>query len=312
MNALLPFYQKWQEEQGGQGGQEGQEEHKASYPQKAWPLTHLREFLPLAQVQILRNYYGFQGEQRLFTNACASGANAIGYAKRLINQKKITRALVGGYDPLSLFSFAGFHALKLMDSKPCAPFDRYRHGLNLGEGAGILILESESLARQRGIPILARVLGYGESADAFHLTQPESQGTQALRAMKMALKEGETEALHLDYINAHGTATLHNDQMESRALYQLVQDQVPISSTKGFTGHLLGGAGALEAVISILALQDQFLPANLGLLEPDPKFPPLRFVSPPMLPTRPLRRVLSNSFGFGGLNASLLFGSPSL
>ncbi|MEK7487258.1 MAG: beta-ketoacyl-[acyl-carrier-protein] synthase family protein [Planctomycetota bacterium] len=270
------------------------------------PFSRLRDFLPASQAHFLSQYYGFQGENLLLTNACASGANAIGYGYQLIRQQRTDLVLVGGYDPLSLFTYAGFNSLKLLSPKACTPFDQHRQGLSLGEGAGILILENESSAKKRKVPILARLLGYGESSDAFHLTQPETSGRGAIRAMKQALQEANRAPSEISYINAHGTGTFHNDLMEGHAIYQIFQKSVPVSSTKGFTGHLLGAAGTIEAIIAILTLQEQFLPKNLGLETADPQLPPVPFLRE----TRdvPVDYVLSNSFGFGGVNASLLFG----
>lgn len=269
-------------------------------------ISRLREFLPSSQAHFLSETYGFHGENLIITNACASGANAIGYGYHLIQQSRADMVVVGGYDPLSLFTYAGFHSLKLLSPKVCTPFDQQRQGLSLGEGAGILVLENETFAKKRNASILARILGYGESSDAFHLTQPESSGRGAIRAMKQALQEAQVSPSEITYINAHGTGTLHNDLMEGHAIYQIFQKAVPVSSTKGFTGHLLGAAGTIEAIISILALQEQFLPKNLGLETPDPQLAPITLLRETRYQSVEL--VLSNSFGFGGVNASLLFG----
>lgn len=271
------------------------------------PVSRLRDFLPSSQSHTLAHFYGFNGQQVLITNACASGANAIGYAKQLIQQGLANIVLAGGYDPLSLFTFAGFNSLKLLAPELCRPFDRHRQGLNLGEGAGILVLESELSAQKRGVPILARVVGYGESIDAFHLTQPDPSGRGALRAMQSALNNAQLTPSEIDYINAHGTATFHNDLMESCAISELFHTETPVSSTKSFTGHLLGASGAVEAIISVLALQHQFLPKNLNLEEKDPELRPIQLVAPNQ--SKKIRYVLSNSFGFGGVNASLIFES---
>lgn len=245
-------------------------------------------------------------ERHTFSTACSSSANAIGYGAASIQEGK-PWALVGGADSLSRLTYAGFHSLKLLSDEPCRPFDQGRRGLSLGEGAAFFLLEDEGRARRRGAPILGRVDGWGCSADAYHMTAPHPEGAGALEAMRAALSDAEVDASHVDYVNAHGTATLANDKVEGLALATLFQAPGPlVSSTKGFTGHTLGAAGAMEAVFCVMALGAGFAPPTAGLVEPDPAIP-LRHVPPGGVATS-LRVALSNSFGFGGNNASLVFG----
>jgi 3-oxoacyl-(acyl-carrier-protein) synthase len=245
------------------------------------------------------------GERHTFSTACSSSANAIGYGASCI-QLGLPWALVGGADSLCRMTYAGFHALKLLSPEPCRPFDRMRRGLSLGEGAAFLLLEEERQARNRGASILGRVDGWGCSADAYHMTAPQPDGQGALAAMTAALADAGVDASEVDYVNAHGTATPANDRAEGLALATLFKGTGPlVSSTKGVTGHTLGAAGAVEAVVCVLALGAGFAPATTGLLEPDPTLN-LRHV-PAGGAAIPLEVALSNSFGFGGNNAAVLF-----
>jgi 3-oxoacyl-(acyl-carrier-protein) synthase len=246
------------------------------------------------------------GERHTFSTACSSSANAIGYGAARI-QQGAAWALVGGVDSLCRVTYAGFHALKLLAPEPCRPFDQARQGLSLGEGAAFLLLEDEPRARSRGAGVLGFVDGWGCSADAYHMTAPHPEGQGALAAMTAALSDAEVNAADVDYVNAHGTATPANDRAEAFALAALFKAPGPlVSSTKGSTGHTLGAAGAMEAVFCVLALAAGFAPQTLGLQEPDPTLPFLRHV-PRGGVAGPLKVALSNSFGFGGNNASLLF-----
>jgi 3-oxoacyl-(acyl-carrier-protein) synthase len=245
------------------------------------------------------------GERHTFSTACSSSANAIGYGAACIQQGK-PWALVGGADSLSRLTYAGFHSLKLLSDEPCRPFDQNRRGLSLGEGAAFLLLEDEARARKRGASILGRVDGWGCSADAFHMTAPHPEGLGAVEAMRAALADAGVDASDVDYVNAHGTATPANDRAEGFALTALFKAPGPlVSSTKGSTGHTLGAAGAMEAVFCVLALGAGFAPSTTGLIDPDPAIQ-VRHV-PPGGVAAPLRVAISNSFGFGGNNASLVF-----
>jgi len=211
--------------------------------------------------------------------------------------------LTGGYDALSELVFVGFDSLQASTPEKCRPFDRHRTGMVLGEGAAILALENLDAARERGARVLAEITGYGVSTDNFHLTQPDPSGIGPRRAMERALQSAQVSAESVDYINAHGTATPFNDAAEGKAIGELF-GRVPISSTKSMMGHSLGAAGALEGIICLLALQHQFLPPNINFRAPD-QLADLNIVANEARGTA-LRTVLSNSFGFGGTNASIL------
>src|SRR5437867_8602309 len=200
---------------------------------------------------------------QVIANACASGTNAIGHAFECVRSGRYQRVLTGGYDAISELVFTGFDSLQASTPEKCRPFDRQRAGMVLGEGAAILALENLASARQRGAPVLAEIIGYGISTDNFHIKQPDPTGIGAQQAMQQSLESARVSAKEVDYINAHGTATLFNDAAEGKAISSLFNG-VPVSSTKGMMGHSLGAAGAIEAVICLLALQHQFLPPNIN------------------------------------------------
>ncbi len=241
----------------------------------------------------------------IISNACASGTNAIGHAWQMVASGLADSAICGGYDVLSELVFAGFESLRAMTPDLCRPFDRDRSGLLLGEGAGILLLESESSMKKSGGKPLARILGYGTASDNHHLTQPNPDGSGPLSSMRQALDSADLVPNQIDYLNAHGTATPFNDACEGRAIMELFPE-VPVSSTKGMSGHALGAAGAIEAVFCLIALENGFCPPNANLLSPDPEFA-LRLVQ--NTKDFPGARIaMSNSLGFGGSNASLILG----
>jgi len=246
---------------------------------------------------------GITAPCQVIANACASGTNAIGHAFECVRSGRYQRVLAGGYDALSELVFAGFDSLQASTPEKCRPFDRDRTGMVLGEGAAILALENLAAARARGANILAEIMGYGISTDNFHLTQPNPSGAAAHQAMERALADSHMAAGQVDYINAHGTATPLNDAAEGKAIEELF-GPVPMSSTKGMMGHSLGAAGAIEAVVCLLALQHQFLPANINFRAPDQDVD-LAIVANEPRPAA-LCVVLSNSFGFGGTNASIV------
>src|SRR5437588_988310 len=214
--------------------------------------------------------------------------------------------LAGCYDTLSDMICVGFDSLQASTPENCRLFDRLRTGMVLGEAAAILALENLESAQQRGAPVLAEIIGYGISTDNFHITQPDPSGIGPRQAMERALQSGGISAAEVDYINAHGTATVFNDAAEGKAI-SAVFNGVPVSSTKSMMGHSLGAAGAVEAVFCLLALQHQFLPSNINFTASDDDLD-LNIVGNE---TRPavLRTALSNSFGFGGTNASILMRS---
>src|SRR5436309_4075564 len=250
--------------------------------------------------------FGISAPCQVIANACASGTNAIGHAFACVRSGRYQRVLAGGYDALAEMVFVGFDSLQASTPEKCRPFDRRRTGMVLGEGAAILALENLELAQARGASVLAEIIGYGISTDNFHITQPDPSGIGPRQAMERALQSAQVSANEVDYINAHGTATVFNDAAEGKAISALFNG-VPVSSTKSMMGHSLGAAGAVEAVFCLLALQHQFLPSNIHFTASDDDLD-LNIVANA---TRPavLRTVLSNSFGFGGTNASILMRS---
>src|SRR5213596_2998313 len=247
--------------------------------------------------------FGISAPCEVIANACASGTNAIGHAFECVRSGCYQRVLAGGYDAVLEMVFVGFDSLQASTPEKCRPFDRHRTGMVLGEGAAILALENLELAQERGAPVLAEIIGYGISTDNFHITQPDPTGIGAQKAMQQALQSAHVSAAAVDYINAHGTATLFNDAAEGKAISALFNG-VPVSSTKGMMGHSLGAAGAIEAIICLLALQHQFLPPNINFGALDDHLD-LNIVANKARPAV-LRTALSNSFGFGGTNASIL------
>ncbi|MGB8167824.1 MAG: beta-ketoacyl-[acyl-carrier-protein] synthase family protein [Chthoniobacteraceae bacterium] len=241
---------------------------------------------------------------QIIANACASGTNAVGHAFQLVRAGLYRAVLCGGYDVISELVFVGFDSLQAATAEKIRPFDATRSGLVLGEGAALLALEELESARRRGAPILAEVAGYGISTDNHHLTQPHPSGIGPQSAMERALRDARRRPEEVDYINAHGTATTFNDATEGAAIERLFGERVPVSSTKSMMGHALGAAGAIEAVFSILAMQHQFLPPNIHYSAPDPAWR-LNIVANEARDAR-VECVLSNSFGFGGTNASLV------
>jgi 3-oxoacyl-[acyl-carrier-protein] synthase II len=240
--------------------------------------------------------------------ACSSSATAIGYAGDRIRLGHVEVALAGGAEGLCRLTYAGFNCLRATSTEKCRPFDAERKGLNLGEGAAVLVLESEERARARGATILAYLAGYGITADAYHMTTPLPDGEGAARAMRAALDDASLVPERVDYVNAHGTATPHNDAAETAAIKSVLgarAPSVPVSSIKSMVGHTLGAAGAIEAVASVLTLARGFIPPTVNLRTPDPAFG-LDYV-PGQAREKACQVVLSNSFAFGGNNTSLAF-----
>ncbi len=255
----------------------------------------------------VRAYFGLAGPAAAISSACSSGAKVFASARRMIEAGLIDAAVVGGVDSLCLTTLYGFNSLELLSPERCKPFDVTRKGISIGEAAAFFLIErprggNGAASSTRDDAIL--LLGIGESSDAHHMSSPHPEGLGARRAVEDALATAGLTPADIDYINLHGTATPSNDVAESLALNALF-DGTPASSTKGATGHTLGAAGALEAVISALALRHQFVPAGVGTTQPDPVLQ-LDYV----LTSRNarLRTVLTNSFGFGGTNCSLVLG----
>jgi 3-oxoacyl-[acyl-carrier-protein] synthase II len=263
----------------------------------SWVGNYMAQKPILDALELLR----LQVPMQIISNACSSGTNSIGHAFNLIRDGLNSCVICGGYDPLSELVFVGFDSLQASTPEKIRPFDRQRTGLVLGEGCAVLILESEESVRKSGATAYAEICGYGVSTDTYHLTQPNPSGVGPRLSMERALQYSGTESV--DYVNAHGTATLFNDATEGIAISQLVPG-VPVSSTKSMMGHALGAAGSIEAVFCVLALQQQFLPPNIHFREPDPDWK-FEVVANRSRPAR-VRTALSNSFGFGGTNASLL------
>ena len=263
----------------------------------------IANYPPQKPVLDAQNAFGISAPCFVIANACASGTNAIGHAFKCIRSGKYERALTGGYDALSELVFVGFDSLQAATPEKCRPFDRDRTGMVLGEGAAVLALENFESANRRGATILGEITGYGISTDNHHLTQPDPSGSGPRRAMDQALQVAGCAPDQVDYINAHGTATLFNDAAEGKAISELF-GRVPVSSTKSMIGHSLGAAGAIEAVVCLLALQSQFLPPNINFRAPDSDLA-LNIVANESRDAK-IDIVLSNSFGFGGTNASVL------
>jgi 3-oxoacyl-(acyl-carrier-protein) synthase len=267
-------------------------------------MAPIERYLRSNPAAALARHYRLTGPCQVVVNACSSGTDAIGLGAGWIRAGLCDIALVGGADELCRTTYNGFASLMITDSEPCRPFDARRRGLNLGEGAGLLVLESAASLETRGKNPRGYLLGYGSATDAHHLTAPHPDGAGLRRALAEALAMAEVSADQLAFINAHGTGTPENDRVESRVLADLFP-RTPFVSTKGYTGHTLGAAGAIEAALSLASLEQGSLPANAGFAEQDPQ-----------LPARPVTTVtaihgkfaLSESLAFGGNNAVVLLG----
>lgn len=240
------------------------------------------------------------------STACSSAANALMLGARMIRSGRLDRVLAGGCESLTKFHLNGFNALKILDKEPCKPFDRNRAGINLGEGAAYLVLESEETLRITGNQPLCELAGWGNACEAFHQTASSPDGTGAYLAMEKALKMSGLEPSQIDYINAHGTGTDNNDLSEGKAIERLFGEKIPyVSSTKPFTGHTTSAAGSTEAILSVFCLQHQVIWPNLHFNIPmeELHFTPVKS----LITNRPVNTVMSNSFGFGGNDTSLIF-----
>lgn len=265
-----------------------------------------------AQVSIV---LGAKGPNFCTASACSSGSDAIGVAYEIIRRGDAQAMLTGGSEaavtPIGIAAFNALRALSTRNSEPqlaSRPFDAEREGFVLSEGAAVLMLEDLALAQRRGANILAEIIGYGVSSDAYHVTQPIKDGGGTVRAMQMALNKAGLAITEIDYINAHGTSTPLNDKMETKAIKAVFGDtayHIPISSTKSMMGHLLGGAGAIEAAICIMVIQHGIIPPTINLTHPDPECD-LDYV-PNIARQAKVTTALSNSFGFGGHNSVLVF-----
>jgi len=280
-------------------------------------------FIPSALINLLSGQvsikYGFKGPNHSVVTACSTGAHAIGDASRIIRYGDADVMVAGGAEAACCrIGMAGFAAARALStsfndnpSVSSRPWDQARDGFVMGEGSGVLVLEERQHAIARGANIYAEIKGYGMSGDAYHITAPAETGDGGFRAMQAAVRDANLSSSDLDYINAHGTSTPLGDMIELRAIGKLLQhniDNTSISSTKSATGHLLGAAGAIEAIYSILSIVNQIVPPTNNLLNPDNETSGFDLV-PIHAKKRSVKNVLSNSFGFGGTNASLLIGS---
>jgi len=264
------------------------------------PLEPVRDFLKGNLAQNVARSLGVRGPWATIVNACSSGADAIGLGLDWLRAGLCDAVIAGGADEMNRVPLCGFHSLGIVSDAPCAPFDLHRSGLNLGEGAGILVLEAASSRPEKAELVLA---GYGAACDAHHLTAPHPEGRGLKRAIEAAMEFSQTSYDEVAFLNAHGTATRDNDLVEGRVLAELFGPGVVALSTKGYTGHALGGAGGMEAVFTALALREGWVPASVGFETPDPD-----------IGIRPLRRktgiegpaAVSTSLAFGGNNAAIV------
>jgi 3-oxoacyl-[acyl-carrier-protein] synthase II len=264
---------------------------------------------PQAFSEALSGSFGLRGPVLSVDTACAASANAIGYAAELIRNGQADAMLTGGADAFSDILYAGFNSLESLSPEPAAPYSRDRKGLSLGEGSGMLVLMREDAARAQGAPVLAEILGYGLSADGYHPTAPHPEGRGAARAIQTALAQGGVAPSEVGYVNSHGTGTPKNDPAETAAtkvgLGEEAAHRTAVSSTKSMIGHLLGGAGAIEAISTVKTLEQQLAPPTASYTEPDPECDLDYIVEGPR--AMEIDIAVSNNFAFGGANASIVF-----
>jgi 3-oxoacyl-(acyl-carrier-protein) synthase len=262
--------------------------------------------IPSDHTERVADFFSMRKYVATISTACSSSANALMLGAQLIKNGRLDKVICGGSEALSKFTVNGFNSLMILDRNHCRPFDAARKGLNLGEGAAYLVLESERSALKAGRKPLAELKGYGNANDAFHQTASSPDGAGALRSMKLAIEMSGLKTTDVDYINAHGTATENNDLSEGLAIQQLFGNRVPaISSTKPYTGHTLAAAGSIESLFSVLAIQHQVIFPNLNFTT---QMPELTFVPKTKLQEKiQVRNTLSNSFGFGGNTSSVLW-----
>jgi 3-oxoacyl-[acyl-carrier-protein] synthase II len=291
-------------------------EHTALFeggPRKISPF-----FIPAAIINLAAGHvsmrFGAKGPNEATATACTTSAHSIGDSFRIIQHNDADVMIAGGSEAaitqMGVGGFAAMRALSVRNDDPqtaSRPWDKDRDGFVMGEGAGILVLEELEHAQRRGAPILAEVAGYGMSGDAYHMTQPAPEHEGGFRVMRNAARDAGISPDKVDYVNAHGTSTPIGDTLEAHAIRNFFGERkIPVSSTKSMTGHLLGGAGGLEAGITVLALRDQILPPTINLVSQDPETAGMDFV-PNHARKAKLEYAMSNSFGFGGTNGALLF-----
>ncbi len=248
-----------------------------------------------------RKILGIEGPGFVISTACSSSAKVFASASKMIEANLCDAAIVGGVDSVCLSTLYGFNSLELISKTPCMPFDINRNGISIGEAGGFAILEKKP---RQNTDI--KLIGFGESSDAYHMSTPHPEGIGAIRAVLSALKSASLTSSNIDYINLHGTGTPSNDRSEDAAFHKIFSDRTPCSSTKGWTGHTLGAAGITEAILSMLILKNRYIPQNLNTKEIDPNFKSALVLEGF---ERKIQRVMSNSFGFGGSNCSLIFES---
>ena len=296
---------------GGVGGGmlEAEAWYWARHHGRALAPRRLRSTFPSGHAGVLGHALGLLGPRETLVTACSSGAAALALGADLINDGVTPLVLAGGVDALTRICFMGFNALKLLDPEPCRPFDRDRRGMSVGEGAAFVVLEDPARARARGARVYAELCGYGMTTDAYHVTSPHPDGEGMARAMRAALAAAGVAPGAVGYVHAHGTATPQNDRIEARAIRAVFgEGRVLVSSTKSMIGHTMAAAGALEAVATVQALAHELIPPTANLRTPDAD---VAFDCVP----RVAREVgvdvaISNSFGFGGQNVTLLFRRP--
>ena len=269
------------------------------------PLEPIDRFLKGNLADCICQNIGSEGPSLTIVNACSSGTDAMGVALSWLHSGMCDAVIAGGADELSRIPCCGFGSLGIISRDLCAPFDRDRKGLNLGEGAGVLVLESEESARRRGRKPDLALLGFGAYNDAYHLTSPHPEGVGLAAAINNALQEAGISAEDVSFVNSHGTSTIENDKIEGKVLFDIFGPALNVISTKGFTGHALGAAGGLEAAFTAMALKEGWIPASPGFLNKDDEIP--------LEPVKEITRIegryaVSTSLGFGGNNAAIVIG----
>ncbi|WP_416372466.1 beta-ketoacyl-[acyl-carrier-protein] synthase family protein [Aquimarina algiphila] len=286
------------------GGMDKTEQHLKQFSSSSESQKYISSHHAGDSTKKIAKYLGVNEFSTTMSTACSSATNAIMLGARLIKAGKLERVIVGGTDALAKFTINGFKTLMILSEDVCQPFDEHRKGLNLGEGAAYLVLESEKIAKKEGKSIMAYISGYANANDAFHQTASSENGQGAYLAMQKALSLAQLKPKQIDYINAHGTATPNNDLSESIAIKRVFGNDIPdFSSTKGYTGHTLAAAGAVEAVYSVLALQEQTAFPNLNFKS---KINETGLIPVTEIKKKPIHHVLSNSFGFGGNCSALI------
>ncbi|CAL66633.1 beta-ketoacyl-[acyl-carrier-protein] synthase family protein [Christiangramia forsetii] len=285
------------------GGIDMTEKYFLDYKEDPENRKYIQAQHPGFTTEKIAEYFSLNGMVTTISTACSSSANAIMMGAKMIESGRLKRVIVGGSDCLTKFTLNGFNSLKILSEQKSRLFDNARNGLNLGEAAGYLLLEAEDCIEKK--KVLGRVSGYGNANDAYHQTASSENGEGAYQAITKALKKAGLSSSDIDYINAHGTGTRNNDLSESVALKRIFGDKVPcFSSTKGFTGHTLGASGAIEAIFSLLAIQNKEIFSNLNF---ENKMSETALEPVTKLQNKSVETVLSNSFGFGGNCTSLIF-----